>query len=155
MSSEEKIVSRWFPRLNDPSNDVKEEAAKNLAKVATAKPEYREKILPPLLKLCFEVKCWPLVCNGILYPTSDIPKQDSRWLDEFLDVYIYLAKKGEYVTGESGYLYIWNLIEKGFVDESHKRFSEILNMAEKDEKNREGDERKYIFSILDWYADRQ
>lgn len=154
-TSEENIISRWFPRLNDPSNDVKQEAAKKLAEVATAKPEYREKILPPLLKLCLEVKDWPLVCNGILSPTSDIPKQDSRWLDAFLYVYICLAKKGEYVTGESGYRYIWNLIKEGFIDESHKRFSEILTMAEEDEKNKEGDERKYIFSILDWYADRQ
>jgi hypothetical protein len=154
-TSQEKIVSRWFPRLNDPSNDVKKEAAEKLADVAKAKPELREKILPPLLKLCIEVESWPLVCNGILYPTSDIPKQDPLWLDAFLDVYICLAKKEEYVTGESAYGYIWELIEEGIVDDSHERFSEILSMAEEDEKRKQGDERKYIFSILDWYADRQ
>ena len=103
----ERIMSRWLPRLHDSSPDVQEEAAQKLSQLAMGEPERQAGILLPLLfDLARKTKSWVIACNGIMNPTEEIPKTDDRWFDEFVDLYIDLAKKNAYVTSEDAYRYV-------------------------------------------------
>jgi hypothetical protein len=149
----DKIVTRWLPRLGDPSSEVQEQAAENLAELAAAKPAYRAQLLPPLLALARSTESWPVAADSIMYPLQEIPKTDGRWLDAFVDLYVDLAKKREYVTAEHAYQYLAELITEGHLPPSHPAFDSVVAMARRDVAKRKGDERKHIFAILDWVED--
>lgn len=151
-------LSRWLPRLTDPSREVREEAGKKISEIAVNNPTYRDQLIPLLIAHCWTEQSWPVVTNGILYTLKDLPS-DPKWREQFLDLYISLADKNDSVTGSTGYREIWRAIEKGFVDNRHHRFQKILSLANKgkDAKyphdNNVDDLRLYSMKILDWYAD--
>jgi hypothetical protein len=149
----EKIVARWLPRLEDPSSEVQEQAAQKLSELAASSKAYRDDLLPPLLALARSTDRWPVACNSIMYPTAEIPKTDQRWLDAFVDLYVELATRDAYVTSENAYGYLAELMTEEKLTSSHPAFETIVAMARRDVTKREGDERKHIFTILDWVED--
>lgn len=152
--SPERIVERWLPRLGDESEDVQTEAAKKLAEVAQDHPQFRPHLIPVLLATCRSDVDWVIVCNSIFFHLSEIPKSDKSWLDAFIDTYLFLAKKNEYVTGEHAFGYMWDLIDQGHIDEEHPRFQEILTISRAGLKVKKHEARKPMMAIVDWYEDR-
>lgn len=156
--NDDAVLSRWLPRLKDPSREVREEAGKKISEIAVNNPAYRNQLIPTLMAHCKKEESWPVVTNGILYPLGDL-SEDPQWREKFLDLYIFLAEKNNYGTGDNGYRGIWESIEKGFVDTNHPQFQKILTLANKgkDAKyppdNNVNDLRLYSMKILDWYND--
>lgn len=147
-------MSTWVNRLNDSSEDVQSDAARQLAKIAISNPELQEVIVPKLLRLAREAKKFSNIVNTVFYCTTDVPKRSPRWADDFLDAYIFAVRNGDCMRYRSAYIHIWSLIDEGLLDETHARYHEIVEMARADERLREGDERLYILKILDWHADK-
>lgn len=145
-------VRRWLPRLTDASPDVRKEAARHVGEVAMLEPRYRKKLVPKLLALCEPRQPWPVV-DGVLAAIGDLPREDPDWTDSFLGVYVTLARSAEYVLGETGYRGIWYLIKDDVLTDRHSRTGEVVAMARADLESRTGDERLYIYHILDWYED--
>lgn len=149
----DRIVARWLPRLGDRATGVQEEAAEKLSEVAAAHPEVRTNLLPKLFDLARKTDSWPVASNSIMYPMQEIPKEDPEWLEQFVGLYIDLAKRDEHVTSENAYGYLANLITEGHLTAHDAQFQQVIAMAKSDVATRDGDERKHIFAILDWVED--
>jgi hypothetical protein len=160
-----KKISRWLPRLDDASSaEVREDAAKILSSIAESEPELRDSLVPHLLNHCLKERSWPVICNGILYNLSSIPKQDPRWLEGFLDSYMQLAKTSDDVVffgdtvREIAVAEIWGFIEEGMIDSTHPKMKEIAahiedRLSSRGDKAATGGEKRYLIKIQDWLED--
>lgn len=149
-----KLMDRWIPRLDDKSDGVKEKAVTMLAEVALRDEASREEIIPKLLHIARTSNHWPLVANGVLFHTSEIPKIDPRWVEPFFDAYIHIAAKNQTVSSKNSYLHIHELLECGAIRKDHPKLESVYETAQKRLKIDDDDDiREKLFAIIDWYED--
>jgi hypothetical protein len=146
---DDKVVSRWLPRLSDHSSEVREKAAENLAQVAIRNTKNRNSLVPLLLDHARTEEDFSVVCDSILYPLSALPRRNRQWTDALLDVYVHLARKADYVTGSHAYGYIWELIEIGLVGKQDPKFPVIMQLAKHGENSSDSDIRAHSLTILE------
>jgi hypothetical protein len=159
-----KKISRWLPRLDDISSDVRGEAAEILSEIAESEAGLRDMLVPHLLNHCLKETSWPVICNGILYNLASIPKRDPQWLESFLDSYMQLAKTSDDfvfcgdTVRKNAMAQIWDFIEEGMIDSTHPKMKKIAAHIE-DRLSRVGDkaatggEKLYLIKIQDWLED--
>ena len=150
--------------MGDISSDVREEAAEILSKIATSEAHLRDSLVPHLLSHCLKETSWPVICNGIFYNLSSIPKRDPQWLESFLDSYLQLAKTsddfvfcGGTVRGNS-LAEIWDFIEEGMINNAHPKIKKLAThigdrLSREGDKAATGEERLYLIKIQDWLED--
>ena len=84
-------IKKLLPRLKGKMIGLREEAADTLSELAADHAEYREILLPLLLKHTIKEEQWAIINNNILFHISFIPRQHTEWAEQFLSTYIELA----------------------------------------------------------------
>lgn len=151
--SDEALLGRWLPRLNDSSRNIREEAAKTISKIIIRNAAYRDELIPVIIEHCKTEESWPVVVNGVFATLYNFAPADPNSREQFLDLYIYLAKKSAYGVGDSAYRNIWRSIEKGYIGTDYKRLPHVLRLAKIGTDATNQEIRYYSVKILDWYAD--
>jgi hypothetical protein len=164
-ASVNKKMSRWLPRLQDQSNEVRIEAADILSELAVSNAELRDSLLPMLLKHCSKEKSWPVVCNSILFHISCIPEKYPEWVEPFLSTYIELSlvhnNEVDVFSGsairEHALSCIYDLMKARRIDRQHRMIKKIIRIVSdgiiRTEGEQSGGERLYMMKIKDWYED--
>ncbi|NCC86036.1 MAG: hypothetical protein EOM03_18345 [Clostridia bacterium] len=124
-----------------------------ISKIVIKNKESRKELIPIIIAHCRTEESWPVIVNGVFSTLFEFAPADPESREEFIDLYIYLARKNAYVTGESGFRNIWTCIEKGYVNTKYARLPEILELAEASKDSKNSDIRYYSVKILDWNED--
>ena len=146
-------IERWLPRLKDSSSEVRSDAAKELSKIAMENPAEQKRLVDALLFHARTETSWPVVSNNILYPLKGLLKGNREWTESFLDLYLYLANKGDHVTSETSYKYLFELVEENIVSPSHPRFPEIELLMNRGLDSKDEDIRHVSVKFSDWLTD--
>ena len=116
-------------------------------------PERWSVLIEQLLKHTRVETEWSVVCLGIFHYLRKLPKSDPRWIEPFLDAYIYLAIKSEKDIAPDAYTNLWSLILNGLIDKQHPKFSIIVQLAEQGMNLDDDSIRVDCLAILDWVED--
>ena len=156
-------IKKLLPKLKDKMIGLREEAADTLSELAADHAEYREILLPLLLKHTIKEEQWAIINNNILFHISFIPRQHTEWAEQFLSTYIELASVQDdrvfagYVVRSYAFREIWEFISRRLIKLDHPKLGKILQIVSNGlhrtsmERAPKSDEVVYMLKIKDWY----
>jgi hypothetical protein len=149
-----KAFARWLPRLTDRADDVREQAAVQLGKLAVRSPVLRERLVPLLLDFTVEEPRWHVLFNGLYFygDFGSVPKSDPKWIDAFVDVYLEVGATRDHKQF-GAWRELSRLLTEGHLPTTWLRIPEVLKVAQESLAGATDESRANILAITDWIED--
>ena len=154
-TQDQKLLSRWLPRLGDRSQDVRISAIENLSEIAVRNAELRSSIAPKLIHLAKKEEEWVVLSNGFLRNASTIPEFDANWAEDFYEAYLVIAKKNIEIASGNAFERMLALLLRRTIDANNPLVISSNDLALSLLKGG-GNEyiRDALFALTDWYEDQ-
>lgn len=154
-NQDQKLLSRWLPRLGDRSENVRISAIENLSELALRNAVLRSSVAPVLIELIKKEDEWAVVANGFLQHASAIAEFDANWAEDFYEAYLVIARKNLDIASGQAFERMLRLLVRRAIDATNPYVVASYDLALSLLKGG-GNEyiRDALFSLTDWCEDQ-